>query len=160
MEEIKFRAWNKKDGKMISSAFSRDIHNAEMLCLCIDGRIIVVSDGGQWVRHDDNFILMQYTGLRDKNGRKIYEDDILLVPDQYVDTILEDGTGPMESFYHHAVVKFVPGAFGVVIPKSGLDFQCGFNSFNSMFYKIGDLTANLEKVGNVYENPELLEISN
>jgi len=78
MREIKFRAWDKKNGKMIhpSGAYGSDeywqienangqhwgmFHKMKRICGSADG----------------SGILMQYTGLRDKNKRMIFEGDIL-----------------------------------------------------------------------------------
>jgi len=60
--ELKFRIWDKNDTKSMIGPFS-------------------------WNRlpnfdQPDNFIILQYTGLKDKNGKEIYEGDILM-PDTF-----------------------------------------------------------------------------
>ena len=62
MREIKFRAWDKKLSKMFK------LEN------CINFEISDLYDPRP--QHED-LIVMQYTGLKDKNGKEIYEGDIL-----------------------------------------------------------------------------------
>jgi len=108
---------------------------------------------GSIVYHGD-IVLMQYTGLKDKNGKKIYEGDVLLIPDEYTDRILDDGTGPREPFNHLSVVCFDSlGGFGVEILEHGDIFDVRFWSFERIVAEKGE--AKFEVVGNVYDNPEL-----
>ena len=81
-----------------------------------------------------DFILMQSTGLKDKNGKEIYEGDIVrfALTDGFNYVTNEDG-----------VVTYKLGAFYVV---NGL-----------AEYLISDINTNkFEVIGNIYQNPELL----
>ena len=81
-----------------------------------------------------DFILMQSTGLKDKNGKEIYDGDIVrfALTDGFNYVTNEDG-----------VVTYKLGAFYVV---NGLTE-----------YLISDINTNkVEVIGNIYQNPELL----
>jgi uncharacterized phage protein (TIGR01671 family) len=75
MREIKFRAW--KDKKM-SSSFSLEDYSADQDAEY--GNYDLPNDFSE-----DGVFLMQYTGLKDKNGKEIYEGDI--IKHDYRDTL-------------------------------------------------------------------------
>lgn len=109
--------------------------------------------------------LMQYTGLKDKNGQEIYEGDILKVP----------VTGNEE--YHgkysfHEVVKvhgqwvlsYLYSETGRKLPRGytrGLLLDC-FEFDMKLFLWAEDYqpATETEVIGNIYDNPELLEVEN
>lgn len=75
MREIKFRAW---DGENMNSEFiivdTAWMMNKEVGC--------PVNAGFKNMQEQaENWIIMQYTGLKDKNGKEIYEGDLLV--DEY-----------------------------------------------------------------------------
>jgi uncharacterized phage protein (TIGR01671 family) len=119
MSEIKYRAWRPAN---------RMEKNAAMLSWEDLEREVSLD----WlIRHQGNtgFELMQYTGLKDKNGREIYEGDIIT---------MEPHSLPFE-------VKYYSGGFHMIEPHSRTTRHAG--SPDSMPIVIG----------NIYENPELLE---
>lgn len=75
----------------------------------------------------------QFTGIKDKNGREVYENDIVL-QQQY-----GGGKGKM-------VVRFEKGAFIV-----------GYHQWNCVKTKPMLLNGRCEVIGNIHDNPELLE---
>ena len=83
----------------------------------------------------------QYTGLTDKNGTKIFEGDIVLVP--YIDPIFKctwSDTSPCE----RAIVKHCNGMFYVEYIESGDKFT------------LSAMDGYMKIIGNIYDNPELL----
>ena len=83
----------------------------------------------------------QYTGLTDKNGKRIFEGDIVLVP--YIDPIFKctwNDTSPCE----WAIVKYCNGVFCVEYIESGDKFT------------LSAMDGYMKIVGNIYDNPELL----
>lgn len=111
MREIKFRAWNHIVNRMSDSYTLAELHKQEV-----------------------NFQItsfMQYTGLKDKNGKEIYEGDIVRyfvfdIEDQKEDEYVEE-------------VKFENGGFQVEIApiEALLDWK-------------------VEVIGNIHDNPEFL----
>ncbi len=93
--------------------------------------------------------LMQFTGLHDKNGKEIYESDIL---------------SKYETDYEHEDYQaFVDSGFDGIEPQKKVVDVCVLNFRywlkNELFgYEGEDLQSpdDWEVIGNIYENPELL----
>lgn len=122
----KFRAWLKEEYRMT------DVREMTF----IDGEVYLISDVTGFYAYEE-FKLMQSTRLKDKNGKEIYEDDIVryeCCPEIYVEEVIYDNK--------HC-------NFGT-IDKYGETF-----SFDAL---ISDIHVDwFEVIGNIYENPELLK---
>jgi len=100
--------------------------------------------------------IMQYTGLKDKNGKEIYEGDIMKVLDRdWVD---------MERDTRTFVVYYAKDAFILTTPTGIKERE----SENPNTYNKNWIEAKLSReygrdrfeiIGNIYENPELLTIT-
>ena len=121
MREIKFRAWDKENEKMM-----------KVSSLHLENKEISVKENGTFrlFRMQD---LMQYTGLKDKNGKEIYENDLISC-----------------NKYKNIVVFFENGCFKVKYPKNDTtNVICTLDTFLEKYKcKIS---------GNIYENKNLLE---
>lgn len=135
---IKFRAWDKKNGYY---ADYEDIEE-EITAQATDGWRS--EDGGTSFNLDygiKDFELEQYTGLKDKNGKEIYEGDILRTTDRVT---VKDLIFPI------GVVEFKQQAFWICnVPSERPDF-----THNETLLKYWE--TDLEVIGNIHENPELL----
>lgn len=129
--EIKFRAWDKRNKKMLKVAGVELISGREIVSVgtLLPDEVVYGKVNGS------NLSLMQYTGIHDKNGREIYEGDIVHAYDQEPDRDEPDYRGSE--------------ATGIV----------EFNG--SMFMLDDDIVLDyppiLEVIGNIFENTEMLE---
>ncbi len=118
MREIKFRVWDKVQNIMRTDLLSLSVNDAL-------GKTIFFREGGYL--NQENAEIMQYTGLKDKNGKEIYEGDVLkwTHPD-FQDKKVE-----------HKILKMLDIRKSLMIEP---DCRMGW----------------IEIIGNIYENPELI----
>ena len=115
MREFKFRAWDKNNKKMFQDVSTHKDCEATKVC--------------PW-------IYMQFTGLEDKNGKEIYEGDILAE---------DKGT----EYQQNRVVEWKTDSWEANCDKNTLGCHKGLS--------IAVILS--EVIGNIFENPELLEES-
>ena len=135
MRELKFRAWlenvervRETDGKIVYNTesyydYAPIINNNGLLDVEYGCDIVGNSD--------EKYIIEQYTGLKDKNGKEIYEGDIVSVRNKN-----------RKNEYDIGVVEFGKAAF-----------RCPF--LLGKYHQ-----GQVEVIGNVHENADLLEENN
>ncbi len=121
MREIKFRGWVKENQKMVRiTGFDFDDKYGEW----------EYEDGENYCISQEHIELMQYTGLKDKNGKEIYEGDIIKFK-----TIENRIIIGVVQLYNCCWI--VPGDYGT--PLNILKARCK------------------SVIGNIHKNPELLK---
>lgn len=117
MREIKFRAWDKLNKEMFNVEFI-DFQKKQVYRDVIS------------YRKFDDIELMQYTGLKDKNNKEIYEGDIIVLRGS---------------------------KYKVIFKTEGARFVLRNDEFELEITFINNNNERLEIIGNIYENPELME---
>lgn len=151
MRELKFRVWDKKTKKMrqlanivFNAGFGVEPNDNTIKLIWVKGKDII-EDKDIQIQREDNFELMQFTGLHDKNGKEIYEGDILqqvhyvFSNDEYdhkgfKKLIIQVLWGQKEAAFIFKVIKKID----IEMPK---DYKEPYR----------------EVIGNIYENPDLLK---
>ena len=129
MREIKFRAWDRE----LKEWTNYSINN-------IDGNLVDFcnKEAGCWEtdKEGKRFVLCQYTGLKDKNGKEIYEGDVIKAISfaRWIGVV--EYSDENQAFIFDDLDKKYRGKSTVFM-----------NQFDDEF----------EILGNIYENPELLE---
>ncbi len=128
--EFKFRAWDTFHEEMIIFP-----HKTRDLVFTDKGPNIICFHRGIRLplNEDRELILMQYTGLKDSEGKEIYEGDVVIGKTDY----------PNQPKFVIDYVKIT----------GGKDYDTFAIGFDLWIFKSEELTV----IGNIYENPELME---
>lgn len=124
----KFRAWHNELSRMMS------IKNVWFQDNCLEELELNDTVMNDYITaYPDEIELMQSTGLKDKNGKEIFEGDILGTKDSLLNGVVE---------YRTDLGMFVNSLIR-------------YNNFE----RLCNIGSDREIIGNIYENPELLEVT-
>ena len=123
MREIKFRAWDKEAKKMIEPFWLKSL----VVNYCDEFNYSSIHEDDLFLASQNELEFMQYTGLKDKNGKEIYEDDIVSGGEKIYSIGFHLGTFTLNN---------EKGEVGIGLVQT---------------------ETSLEVIGNIYENPELLK---
>jgi len=132
MKEIKFRAFIKDDD------FTEMIYDVIPFAFDDD---LVGMNGDMYCPFSDVMQVMQYIGLKDKNGKEIYEGDVV----KLIGVAGEEGVG--EVIFDKENASF---CVKTIENKNKIDFW-------DFYQLLLVFRVKIEIIGNIFENPELLE---
>lgn len=153
--EIKFRGKSIDNGLWIYGSY----HKHDRVKLCIASEEEVIKNKQHIIYRDsmadwnmdvpvmgaevDSETVGEFTGLKDKNGKEIYEGDVCVIPDFYPSVYVEDGDYKEKYEDTTVVIKYADACF----------YFCDENEMPicAVDYK------EIEIIGNIYENPELIK---
>ena len=128
----RFRAWDKETKEMFKDTFA----------ITESGQVVVVEQ--DFVTDTPDYVfaghlaIMQSTGLKDKNGKEIFEGDILC--DEGIE---------QENEFVYVTVSYREGMW---VCDQITDELCGYGG------ALNEFSNDYSIIGNIYENPELLEV--
>lgn len=125
---LRYRAWDKirkKMGVVISNNWMTGVAN-------------IIIDNKETLRQERDYILMQSTGLFDKNGVEVFEGDVVQFEDCYIESDF--------LYINKGIVEWSQGRF-TVTNRDSVEME------DLLDGELLDVTI----ISNIYENPELME---
>ena len=150
MRSLKFRAWDKITKKYYVVSTLEYADNGELCEVWLADMLVTDPELNEACRNPKDVVLEQYTGLKDKNGKEIYEGDI-------VQTLISGvwTTGSSDAIFGEKmwelVVFWSDDDFGFLFKVIGSK-----NQPNRVYDILNQHLGAFEVIGNIHENPELL----
>ena len=141
MREILFRGKRLDNGEWVYGAY----RECDVTSESAEFKVILAPNIIDFWNRVDKSTVCQYTGLRDKNGKRIFEGDILHIVSYTCDYDFKTSVGAK---YGYKSGLYVDGYF------DGGDF----NEIGFAFDYWQNEDAEIEIIGNIHDNPELLEV--
>jgi len=138
MREIKFRAWEsrKKELTLINGW---------------SGHWVYFNRDGTMEGIQDTITLMQFTGLQDKNGKEIYESDLVR------SIHFEDAEGKTHYLIHKIVWSDIYSGW-IAVSQGDKEMPPFIKAGTIQLFTYMKFAQGVEIIGNIHENPELLDV--
>lgn len=150
MREIMFRGKRLDNGKWIEGHLIRCENGRTRICesktdiFCYEKDCSII----QTVAHEtETFTVGQYTGLKDKNGKRIFEGDMIKPFDEEIDKMVVE-------FHHGQFLLCLYGERGYMA-EYGWEEEGNYGCFEAE--SLSSYGDDIEVIGNIHDNPELLE---
>ena len=134
---FKFRVWDGRN--FYYPSYNLQVSNSGP---CGDACIVQGLDNCSYI--EDDVIIQQFTGLFDKNGKEIYEGDIVKYKGKSNLTYNKPGEVSIGEYFTHAKEFY---HYGVRVKRIDMDGYFGLSSRESKDYEV---------IGNIFQNKELL----
>jgi uncharacterized phage protein (TIGR01671 family) len=130
MREIKFRAYDKKYKDFSEEPFFR-------LLIAKDGQVYNTEED-HWYKPEERYVIQFYTGLKDKQDNEVYDGDLL-----------RDDEAHYRVFWNYEAA-----AWDLERLEDGSN-MIGFDCYTRSI--VADIIGDSKLIGNIYENPNLIE---
>ena len=143
--EILFKAKRLDNGKWVEGYYLDIAKIDHFICtgkIKLDGEVKGILAPEMYAIDLDT--LCQYTWLTDKNGQKIWENDIVTITIECDDYFIPSETG---------IVEYSYGQYELKVKATD-----GQEAYSNLINKLSEAQFEIEKLGNIFDNPELWEV--
>lgn len=155
MREILFRGKTLNDNEWVEGFYVNQFGAHEIYCL---------DDSDYKTRHVDPLTVGQYTGLTDKNSKRIFEGDIVRLLDITVGEIVLECGALGIGFRKQIDYDYLASEIASITGHNNTPAFCYNDNYVSLwelywnYNEEDDNISVIEVIGNIHDNPELLEV--